>query len=190
MKVYKFFKVPPKDEDNIDLERKYVLYAITNNREYAERFKEDRNMKKFIIKTHKGVSKEEYIEMCNNDRGAVLELNTLTTVFDDNHTSNNSVEKKVLMTYWERQLIEEPNTLLDNEHFWAKMPFPLIFKTKYIKTLEVFQYINYYKLMTSPYLPYGMSERLNEHGDDTDYSAPSILLDEVSLFIQIIQDTL
>ena len=189
MKVYKFFKVPDKnDRDEVDLDHKYILYAMTNNKEYAKRFKEDRNMKKFIYKVHNDISKEEYIEMCNHDRGSILELHELVTIFDNNHTFNNKEKRKVLMTYTERQLVEEPMTLLDDESTWHSMPYPLIFKSKYFNMLDKFQYLNYYKLMTCEYLPYKLSEKLSTHNDD--YSAPTLLYDEVALFVSIIQSTL
>ena len=68
MKVYKFFRIPDDNEkDNIDLEQKYTLYAITNNKDYAQLFKDTRNMKKFLCKTHKNVTKEEYAERLRNE---------------------------------------------------------------------------------------------------------------------------
>lgn len=189
MKVYEFFKIPDKDDkDEIDLECKYVLYAITNNKEYAKRFKEDRNMDKFIYKVHEGIDKEEYAELCNNERGAVLGFYPLMTVFNDKHTRKNATEKKVLMTYWEKQLTEELNTILDDEVFWNSMPYPLIFKSKYVTMLNKFQYISYYKIMTCMYLPDKLAEKLAKISDD--YSSPNFTHDELSLFINAIKDTL
>lgn len=189
MKVYKFFKIPKDiDNDDIDLERKYVLYAITNNKDYAKRFKQDRNMEKFIYKVHKNITQEEYAEMCNEERSAVLEYHTLETIFNK-HTRSNIVKKDVLMTYWEKQLLEEPSTLLDDERTWLYLPYPLIFKHKYYKMLEAFEYVTYYKLMTVQYLPFELAEELSNKTTD-DYSAPSIMYDEVALFIDIIRDTL
>ena len=66
MKVYKFFKIPDEnDRKNAHIEERYPLYAITNDKELAKRFKHDRNMKKFIYKKHTQVTREEYIEMCS-----------------------------------------------------------------------------------------------------------------------------
>ena len=191
MKVYKFFKIPSEyEKDDIDIERKYVLYALTNKKEYADRFKEDRNMKKFICKVHKHVDSDEYTAICNNDRGAVLELHQLTTVFDENHTSRNSHKKEVLMTYWENQMIIDANIALDDESLWRSMPYPLIFKQKYKKMLDALQYTNYYKLMTAEYLPFDLSQSLAESDDDLDYSAPSLMHDELAIFIDLVRDTL
>ena len=188
MKVYKFFKIPEISDDDIDLESKYILYAITNNKKYAERFKSDRNMKKFIFKEHSGVTKEEYADMCNKDRSAVLDIYNLSTVFDDNHTRENTVTTKVLMTYWEHQIVDEPSTLLDDESLWRDMPYPLVFKKKYIEMLKELQYITYYKLMTPGNIPHHLSDKLSDISDD--YAAPSIMYDDVAIFINSVQDTL
>lgn len=189
MKVYKFFKIPDIDEDDdIDLERKYILYAITNNKDYAQRFKEDRNMKKFICKVHTDVDKEEYAEMCNADRGCVLGVYALTTIFEKTRIRKHAVSKDVLMTYNEKQLIDDAQTIIDDESVWQTMPYPLIFKPKYISVLKDLQYLTYYTLMTCEHLPYHLAEKLADMTDD--YSAPSLIHDEVALFIQMIQNTL
>ena len=189
MTIYKFFKIPKDcDNDTYDLESKYELYAITNNKEMAERFKEDRNMKKFIYKKDKHVTKEEYAEICNNNRGALLSYQPLTTTFGPKiHSNIQSYD--VLMTYFEKQLINEPDTLLDNEQYWAEMPYPLIFKSKYIKCLSRLEYITFYRLMTAEFLPFHLSEKMSKIDGD-DYSAPAVSYDELALFIGIIKDTL
>lgn len=189
MKVYKFFKIPDIDEnDDIDLERKYTLYAITNNKNYANRFKEDRDMKKFICKTHDDIDKDEYAEMCNEDRGSVLGIYPLVTIFDKVRIRENAVTKEVLMTYSEKQLIDDAQTILDDESLWQSMPYPLIFKSKYVSVLKALQYMTYYALMTCEYLPYEFAQPIHESNED--YSAPTLLHDEVALFIQMIQNTL
>ena len=146
-------------------------------------------MKKFIYKVDKDVTKEEYAEICNDGetRGAVLELYTLTTIFD-NHTIANSIRKEILMTYWERQSIEEPVTLLESEQFWEQMPFPAIFKSKYKEALDVLQYTPYYRLMMIEKMNYRLMQMISS--DDDDYSAPAMEHDEVAIFIDQIQSTL
>lgn len=192
MKVYKFFKIPSDGDDRETcLEDKYILYAITNNKEYAKRFKEDRNMDKFIYQVNKDVTKEEYSSMCNENRGAVLMVHTLDTVKDGKHTKNDLIQKQVLITYWEKQLIEEPLLPIDDENMWSQMPFPFIFKKKYIKALRTLQYVTFYKLMTASNISYELAERLHANEDeDDDYSAPSIVYDELMVLIHTIKDTL
>lgn len=191
MKLYKFFKIPEENEkDDVDLEYKYVLYAITNNKETAERFKKDRNMKKFIIKIHDDISKEEYADICNDPetRSSVLEYHELLTIFDDNHTRKNSKKSKVLMTNWEFQIVKDMDAL--DEYMWSFMPYPLIFGKKYVKALDILEYINFYKIFSVEKLPINLLEKINNAVCDDDYSAPNMVYDEVAIFINTIRDTL
>jgi hypothetical protein len=191
MKIYKFFKIPSENEkDNVDIERKYVLYAITNNKEMYERFKTDRNMKKFIIKIHDDITKEEYVDICNDPevRSSVLEYHELLTIFDDKHTKKNSTNASVLMTNWEYQIVKDMD--ITNEGMWMYMPYPLIFKKKYVKALDILEYINQYKIFTVERLPLNLLDKINKFVGDDDYSAPNIIYDEVAIFIDIIRDTL
>lgn len=190
MKIYKFFKIPDENEkDDIDIERKYILYAITNNKEIAKRFKKDRNMEKFIYKTHSGITKEEYADMCNENRSSVLEYHKLRTVFDDYHTKSNSKEVTVLMTNWEYQLVEDVDTIMAND-IWRNLPYPLIFNKKYLNALNTLEYINMYKIINIDILPFEIIEKIDEYFNNDDYSAPNIIYDELSVFIRIIKDTL
>lgn len=191
MKVYKFFLIPDNDYEYASkkaIEERYVLYALTNSKKLAKRFQDERNMDKFIIRVHEDIDKSEYAEMCNEDRGAVLELRTLSTVLDNNHTRSNIEQVEILMTYYERQLIEEPMTLFDDESIWNTMPYPRIFKSKYRKMLDAFQYTTYYKIMNMGSIPFPLMEKLT--GKDDDYAGPAIEYDEVALFIDQIRSTL
>ena len=191
MKLYKFFKIPEENEkDNVDIEQKYVLYAITNDKDMADRFKKDRNMKKFIFKCHTDITREEYQDICNSSetRSAVLEYHELVTIFDDKHTKKNSVSAKVLMTNWEYQFVKDMDVV--HEEMWEYMPYPMIFKKKYNRSLEILEYISYYKLFAINRIPFELLVKINEDSDDDDYSAPGIIHDEVAVFIQCIKDTL
>lgn len=168
-----------------------MLYAITNKKEYAERFQNDRDMDQFIMHVHKHVTKEEYKDLCNEERSSVLEIHELSTVMSDERISKNIQDVQVLMTYWEWQLTKEPVILMDDEEWWEDMPFPLIFKDKYIKALEALQYITYYKIMKGPYLSeYLLQKLFGSTSIEDDYSAPSISYDELSIFINTVLDTL
>ena len=189
MKVYKFFKIPDEnDRKNTHIEERYPLYAITNDKELAKRFKHDRNMKKFIYKKHTQVTREEYIEMCNIYRGAVLESHKVTTIFKNQHTKENAIEKEILMTYNEYQMLDTLGSYLEDDVYWQSVPFPLIFKKKYVKMLKDFEYITFYSLMNTETMPYHLAEKLSKYIED--YSGPSILFDEAARFITIISDTL
>ena len=188
MKVYKFFRIPDEDDyDDFDIERRYTLYAITNNKKYAKRFKEDRNMKNFICKIHDDIDKDEYSEMCNAERGTVLDLYPLKTVFDNVRISRNAETNDVLMTYNEKQILDDAQTIIDDESFWRTMPYPLLFKTKYVNILKQLQYLSYFTLMTYGILPDNLMEKLSKVNDD--YSTPTIVPDEVAIFIDTFRET-
>ena len=186
MRVYEFFKKPNPQEDasRLSIEEKYVLYAITNNTEYAQIFQETRNMKKFILHTHKNIDKEEYAELCNQHRGAVLELyeNILTCV-DPIRVGKNMICCNVLMTYFEHQIIVDAVTEMDNEDIWATMPNPAIFSNKIVKALNDLLYISYYKLYAGTFLDEAELEKLNQISDD-DYSMPNVTADELHVFMK------
>jgi hypothetical protein len=92
------------------------------------------------------------------------------------------------MTYWEYQLVKDTDFM--DEQFWESMPYPLLFKTKYFKILEKLEYVTFYKLMNAQKLSFKQMEQLCQNLEDDDYSAPSILMDEVAMFISLIKDTL
>ena len=110
MRVYEFFRIPDCSENDkkVSIEERYTLYAITNNKEYAERFQQERDMSQFIMNVHKHVSKEEYRDLCNEERSSVLEEHELATVLSKERSSKNLKYVKILMTYWEWQLTKEP----------------------------------------------------------------------------------
>ena len=191
MKVYKFFKIPDKELDNPNdrIEERYQLYAMTNNKEYAKRFKNDRNMKKFIYKVDKHITKEEYAELSNYDRGTILELVKVRTIFNNNHTAENSTHEEILMTFYESQMLSDMESYFESEEYWRDQPYPLIFKKKYVKALDALQYVKMYKLINMEYTPHKYMNKLSEYCED-DYSGPSFTFDEAAKFITIISDTL
>ena len=193
MHVWEFYKKPDNEENdkkNLDIEQRYTLYALTNKKEYADRFKEDRDMSKFLIQHHKHISREEYKELCNSERGSVLELHNFKTVPDGKHTTKSIEYREVLVTYFERQLLDEPQLLMCSEEFWYRMPFPLIFKDKYVEILNKFQYITLFKLFKEnlPPIYLHMFEKCGFLEDD--YSGPDFETDDVMVLIDSIIDTL
>ena len=55
MTLYLFYKKSPEGFDNDP-----ILYAFTNDKDFANKFKKYRNMNKFIFRKETGVSKSEY----------------------------------------------------------------------------------------------------------------------------------
>ena len=189
MKIYEFFKIPEDESEvsrNKPLEERYQLYAITNKKELAERFQKDRNMKKFLLHVHKNVTKEEYIDFCNENRSCVLEIHPLITCMSNVRVRSNMEEREVLMTYFEWQCCQDCNSILDNEAFWHYMPFPYIFSKEVQETLEFFNYKTYYRLIMYLYLDDVYRDIIHEDSDNDDYSAPDMMMDEVAILMDIV----
>lgn len=95
MKIYKFYKKPDKEHENMiirndyDLMTKYPLYALTNDKKLAKKFRKTRNMKMFLEKVD-DMDNEQYVMFAKKHRGRVIVSTTLETVLDKN-TENQKV---------------------------------------------------------------------------------------------------
>ena len=183
MKVYLFYKDKSNDE---------ILYAVTNNKKYAKKFMNERNMKNFRIEIE-DMNKDEYASYCNSNehRSAVLSTYKLATVKDGEHTSSNFYFKKVIMSYWEHQIIDDFSTSSFNETYeFIGMPIPIIFKDKYIRCLKFLEYNAHFILYALPYLPndveHWVAEKLHV---EEDYSTVDIENDELAIFINTCRES-
>ena len=187
MKSWRFYKVP-NDEvlkdcqmNKMSLRDTYRLYALTNKKELAKKFMEQRDMSRFIVKSdHAFDELEAYSTYANRHRSTVLEEYDLTTRSEENKQKKISL----VITYGERQEIEEPNVFLFTEEFWNDIFVPtILFKPEYQKALEL------YTALAKMYAPdlcirYGIPEELD------DYAVPGYTYDEVNLFLRVYGDTL
>ena len=184
MKVWLFYK-NRKDDDEI-------LYGVTNNKKIAKKFINERNMKNFCIEIE-NMEKDEYASYCNSNehRSAVLSEYKLATVKNGDHTSSNFYFKKVVMSYWEHQIIDDFSTSAFNEtHEFIGMPIPIIFKNKYIKCLKILEYNNHFILYALPYLPDEVENLVAEklHVED-EYNTIDIENDELAIFINTCRES-
>lgn len=187
MKTWRFYKIP-QDEileecqmTKMSLHDTYRLYALTNKKDLAKKFMEQRDMSRFIVKSdHAFEELEDYSTYANRHRSTVLEEYTLKT------KSDNGKRKKIdlVVTYMERQEIEEPNIFFFTEEFWNEIFVPTrIFKSGYQKALE------FYTALAKMYAPdlcirYGIPDDLD------DYAVPGYSYDEVNVFLRVFGDTL
>jgi hypothetical protein len=194
MKIYKFFLKPDKKEKNNGktLQERYVLYAITNKKEFARMFKEQRDMSKFLFKVDSSIDKDEWDSMASELRGSVLSKTPLLTCDNDKaRVKKNIVTVKVLMTLNEKLLIDEnvENPSFEDERLWDSMPIPLIFKEKYRRALETLQYTLFYKVLnTSSIYIEPAFQKYTEKIDE--YSVPDVSVDELSIFIGLFNNIL
>ncbi len=178
MKIWKYYLKPEKETDNpnYDIEDRYPLYAITNNKKLAEKFKRSRNMKKFI-ETKAHVDKESYIEYINRNRSFKLVEYGLKTWFQHDKFDKDAIyEVDVVMTEMERSTVEDGLLEFEDISFWVNAPKPYMFEDKYVEALRTLEYIRSMKI-------FGHATSFMDYDDkDSDYSAPTMTKDELSLF--------
>lgn len=166
-------------------------YAITYKKKDAKQFMKERNMDKFIHRVH-DVDKEEAVEFCqlNEYRGSVLERHNLTTVMPGKHTKEYAVVKSVLLTLNEYTAVSDPiDPILEDSAWWYEAPMPGIFKGKYLKALDKYQYVNYYKMIGPEILNDRALDLLYQFTENS-YEGPTIFYDELACFISLAYDTL
>ena len=175
MKVWKFYLIPEKDNQN----KRYDLYAITNNKKYAKRFKEERNMDMFIERCT-DEDKSDYIKFINDNRHCALIIKELMTrdVYKNGYIGTKKVE--VLLTIYEHENCDTENIVIDTmeDGMWnSAIPYR-VYKKKLLNSLRLLDYVSNYKLYSLDF------NNMVIDPEDDDYSAPDIYIDELGLFIR------
>lgn len=207
MKVYKFYlsqddeTVRQAIENGNNMRDVHPLYAYTNSKEIRDEFVEMHNMKCFYEVVSK-MSKSEWVEFANNNRGRLLEyFDYKTRVYDDagvmhltDEATNGMSGISILSTNSERLQIES-NTdifngvqLINGEFADISWPNPWILKPKYQESLLALAYDNFWKLLRDPAQP-----RLDEYapeGYDPDTEWCDATLDEAAAYVTEYKDIL
>lgn len=188
MKLWTFYHIN-KDMLNKNgvYETGYDLKAFTNNKKYALMFIDTRDIKKFIVRKH-NITKEEYVEFVNEHPGKKLDLYNVSIRDIGKHTDDGTIQIDMLMTYDEHVYIDEPAFAIDDTSFWDSVPFPYIFKDKYFKALDAFEYVKMFKVYKDMFnMKPVYTQFLN--ADEDDYAAPEFKLDPFTLLLDISNDT-
>lgn len=158
----------------------YPLYAITNNKEYAKRFQEERNMDKFILIKKKD-DRESCVDFMNRRRLLVLELHEYRYYphIEDNDPDSNVI--KILSTGMEKQRVDSctDSVMIDFPIGVSFSTNPFVFKDKYLSALRTLEYDTLYKLSCA---------ELSFHSvpDDEGFpEPPDILFDELQMFLYL-----
>lgn len=182
MQCYRFYKKPTNLEEmpeRISLSDKYPLYALTANKKLAKQFKKERNMDMFIVQKS-DIDKETYSVFANQNRSTVLEPCKLITCIDKYKKTQRMEDVELVLTYAERQVVEEGQLFIFEENWWrmyyANSPF--IFKEEYVRALAKIDFIDFYKL-------YNSDVYLDQYDD---YSVPNYYIDELAYFLSIYGD--
>lgn len=180
MKVWRFYIIPEKDNEK----RRYDLYAITNNKEFAKKFKKERDMNKFVVRST-NETKESYAEFANNNLSYVLDYRTFITKTITENKKYTTTDVKILSTFYEQQCCDsniQVMEALDTSEWRDAIPYK-VYKKKIEEALRVLEYVAHYKVYTLEF-----SGRYVDPNDD-DYSAPDIWYDELGLFIKLFRHT-
>lgn len=178
--MYRFYKKPSKDdadEYNFSVEDRYPLYALTTDKFMCKKFKKERDMNKFIYRKD-SVSREEYAEYANKNRGKVLTLQTLTTAVNKN--TNDQIIKNVLvlLTQDEYTTTKEFIIPIEDEGWWMNTTSLIdinAISSKLYKSLEFVDFILMHKLFSGVDI------------EDDDYY--SWAKDELTFFVDVYGDT-
>ena len=201
MRCYRFYRIPTEEErdyiekhnDKVHVEDKYVLYAITNDKNIAKEFRNTRNMKRLYECSSK-VSKEEYRIFANRNRSTVLDYYELITVVNKYEKKQKTVKVNVLMTMSEYQFVidsvEDTGIIFGEADFCApymRVANPAFFNTKILRMMDYLAYKQlYYMYRSGQYI----DEIDYDGGDDPDYDLPIMTIDEVEVFITQFSDLL
>ena len=192
-KLYKFFKIPyeyDNSDNNLSLEDRYPLYAFTKEKLIKNQFKEQRDMKRFIM-TKTEISEDEYTNFVNNHRHEMLEY------FDYGHRVDTDDEGYPIMDYVqilstrdEKEMVDsivELSTDLDTDNIDYEFNVYAL-KKEFIKALRNLQFIYWWKFENKNRKFFEFLKE--DERDDLDNDCPEMDYDEMGVFVYLYQDLL
>lgn len=201
MKVWKFYKNLTEEEyeavqgTDLSLEDKYPLYAFTNKKEYRDMFKSMRKKSRFI-EMEAEMTKEEWIDFANNNRINMLDMYSFKEYKKKRKGREPQFKDVQVLSTWAEK--ETTNACLESLctpdiSNGGSMQYPiniLVFKDEYIKALMVLGYIDYWKMYYESDVPEEeLLKDLASIGIDIDYSAPNVIYNEFTGFLNLYGDT-
>ena len=181
MKLYLFYRKNPDEYDNLN-----SIYAYTEDKEYADKFIEDRNMDMFIYKKQ-NVSKSEFKDIKSKYWKYQLKEGSFYTF------TNSEIREKVIVTIictW----AEESSIQINGDKMWQEYSRNLFdckaFKSEYIRALEKLLFVKFYtfyNLKYDVYADYFYNPYVNAYSAEEliyDDFSNSFTYDELKLFIR------
>lgn len=187
MNLYVFYYKDPGFDDSVR------LYAYTEDKDLMKRFKEERNMDRFLFKKIEDVTKSEYKKFQADHGREKLHIGTFYT--RDRITYENRVPVKVLCTYG-----EEEEVFMRAEHVWGELSKYLfdarIFNDEIITALGKLLFMKFYgfyfirntKYADYFYKPY-LSSIEDEDGFIINDFAHEYVYDDLRLFLKFNKNT-
>ena len=195
MTIYAFYYTKPDPRyQNILMGDKYAgkpyLYAYTTDKDLAEEFKAQRNMKNFLFVKEPDVSKKELSKFESINRKRALDYRSYHTYGED---KIQKMSVKVLST-----ADEEETVYRDAERIFQIFQFDMfdvkILKTKYMKALQKLLYVDLYLFFTYNYVdemdafyrPYALYGKFGEEGM---IKSEQLHMDYMKILLKIFKDT-
>ena len=161
-----------------------VLYAITDKKELAKEFKDQRDMDQFFLHKNSDLDKDEIIDFINNQYGRVLEAFEYKRLIKDTKKDNrwDYDTIRIVSTYQERQSVyDKSDASLLGIPEEVNISFPFKFANKYSEALSNLEVDTIWRLRSFSI------EQSEEFEDEEDYydqpAIPDALIDEVEIFV-------
>lgn len=154
MKLYKYYKKLDKEyyqiSDNEELSEydKYPLSGFTADKKMAKKFRKFRNMDKYI-EIISDVTRKEYVDFANARNNLMIEdkqIERLVRYDDDSPIMEYVV---IPATWFEIEFIDsEKESVSTYMQESGIVEYPFIFNKKYVKALEILQYVQWWFLLS------------------------------------------
>ena len=181
MKIHIFYRKSLDEYNDVN-----TMYAYTENKEYADKFIQDRNMDMFIYRK-KNISKSEFKELKNKYWKYQLKEGGFYTF------TNYDIREKVIVNLictWE----EESSVQINGDRLWQEYSKHLFdckaFKSEYIKALEYLlfpKFYTFYNVKHDLYMDYFYDPYVNSFCPEEliyDDFTRSFVYDELKMFIK------
>lgn len=169
-----------------------VLYAITDKKELAKEFKDQRDMDQFFLHKNSDLDKDEIIDFMNNQHGRVLKAFEYKRLIKDTKKDNrwDYDTIRIVSTYQERQSVyDKSDASLLGIPEEINISFPFKFANKYSEALSALEVDTIWKLRSfsieqSEEFVEAMQSGLVDEEDYYDQPViPDALIDEVEIFV-------
>ena len=169
-----------------------VLYAITDKKELAKEFKDQRDMDQFFLHKNSDLDKDEIIDFMNNQHGRVLKAFEYKRLIKDTKKDNrwDYDTIRIVSTYQERQSVyDKSDASLLGIPEEINISFPFKFANKYSEALSDLEVDTIWKLRSfsieqSEEFVEAMQTGLVDEEDYYDQPViPDALIDEVEIFV-------
>jgi hypothetical protein len=194
MRVYRFYIIKDNERNG---KKAYELYAVTKNKKFAKRFKQERDMKQFFPR-HSKMDDEDYAEYINTRPSHVLGIHKLDTTSVDAQGNICIKQVEVLATEFENDIATNTDVFgaMMTDDYFKGIPKIGLFKENIQDALmllefkalsKIYRQMNQFNL-SQPHKFVEEQEPVtyslfDEEYEDFDYDIPDFLADQLGIFV-------